>query len=316
MTKTLLIPLVFAASGVGETVLCGAWDTYECPVRPGYSFETCVWGPAGAWTQCIEPGCDTNNSWMLSYSFGGTGDGVQAYPNICYQAPGNGRTSPAGFPFKVSDLRPTYAKWVVDMMPTDGRWNCSFDIWTAPNPYDGDRNRQLELMILINYNDVANNTAPRATIEGHTWAVYRQYFGWKYLAFLAEPKFNAFARMNLTEFVKYAMEHGDANANDYVSLVQAGFEISKGIGNAHVKEYRLWQETSSIQQAYSGLPASSSDHSKPGIYMIVDKSSPASYSQTGLFSRDLCRIYDLKGKSQIRNPAESLPDGAFIYGNH
>jgi hypothetical protein len=312
MNKILVIILAIAASSYGVTI-CGQYDDYQCG---NYSHETCIWSPTGGWEQCVTTPCDTNNSWSLTYTFEGGPSNwqVQTYPNVCFQDGINSRTLPIGWPFKVRDLKPTYASLTVDQMPTQGRWNCSFDIWTAKTAYAGDRDRQLELMILINYSSDLSPTVndPSATIEGHTWRIKTMNMStWKYISFLATPRFNSFEGMNLTEFMKYAMDHGQANPDHYVSLFQHGFEIFWGSGTASVAKYKIWQTGTSVNPGYASLASLSNPGSKTRAYTIVN--GVLSTPQRTSLSTGGCRyLYDITGRNLPLRPFVNMQDGIYL----
>jgi hypothetical protein len=209
--------VLLTVTGVFAFRICGRYDSYVCG---DYQFENCVWNPISDWSQCVSGDCDGSNGLLVDYNIGGVRQDVQSYPNVCY---GPNRTPPTGFPYRVDQRRPTYASAVIDLMPTDGVWNCSFDIWIARSAYAGDGDRQVEIMIWVSYSDnfVPNPTVPRVTIAGHEWVVVQmQMHTWTYLAFRAVPRFTSFEALNLSDFVKYAEENGIANPNHYVSLVQ------------------------------------------------------------------------------------------------
>jgi hypothetical protein len=313
VNRAWAIVLATATAGFAIT-MCGQFENYVCG---NYSFETCVWGATGNWDQCVTTDCDTNNSWSFTYGFpGGWNDWqVQTYPNICYQDGMMGRTLPASWPFRVSDLKPTYATLRVDQMPTQGRWNCSFDIWTARTPLAGDRDRQLEIMIHINYtDDLAASSGGQATIEGHTWRIVTMRMStWDYIAFLAAPRFDSFEGMNLTEFVRYSMEHDMADPNHYVSLFQAGFEVFWGYGSAAVGRYKIWQEDTSVKPDRLQVMAVNNAGSATKVYTVLDGTTSVPWRASGLTVNGRNVVFDMTGRILPAQSSTGVTNGVYIF---
>jgi hypothetical protein len=303
--STLVLLACFSALS-GEQI-CGQFDIFTCGA---YQFETCVWNPQGSWTQCLTADCDTNNGFSISYDFLNAGWNVQSYP-MCY--PGSiDRGTPAGMAYQCGTRRPTYSTYIIDTMPTNGAWNCAYDVWTTPTPNYKGATPDLEIMIWLNRSLVNNSGTSYANISvgGHSWHPTGVNRGsWKYVSFVAQPALMRVDSLNIDDFVSWCLTNGYAKAASYVTGVFAGFEITYGTGTARVSAYKVWWPSTSARPK---TPHRAAGIEKTGLrsIFIEDKTFLSVSGALSTGSNDISTTFDIRGRAAAK---QKTGDGVYLY---
>jgi hypothetical protein len=301
------IGLACGADAAQQTV-CGQYDAVSCN---GYTFRTNVWNPMDwNWTQCLTTFCDTNHSWRASWSITNGGE-VQSWPDISFRG-----TDDANFPYLVSSYRPTYVTWLVDSVANPGGTglDIALDIWTNPSKTYDQSTHACELMIWLGKLGTAcspsGSVVERDTICGLYWIVLTgKMNNWNIINFVhstagtAAGNLSRIDNLNISEFYKVAVRLGSANANHYVSCIEAGFEVWGGpAGYAKTGRFKVaWGNMVNLgpQQAKTETGAANTLH-RQSARLVCMKNRPA------LSTGSSGTLFDIRGK-ELTVRQETVP---------
>lgn len=207
--------------GVGYTLANNAWG-----YRNGYHGHQCI----------------TNENGLANFRVAkslANSTKVMGYPNIwCGCSLFGEIITPGSFlPLPVSGIPEIRSSWETDQGAVPGStWNTAYDLWVSSG-WPGD-NRTAEIMVMLTSPSPPRG-ASRVRIGGQKFYVRQstmarpEGLSWSFVQFWYASPRAAVRDLNLTAFVRYAVDRGWARPNDLLIQVAAGFELwVKGEGLA------------------------------------------------------------------------------------
>jgi Glycosyl hydrolase family 12 len=164
---------------------------------------------------------------------------VMGYPNIwCGCSLFGDTVTPGSFlPLPLADVPEIYSTWETDQRAVRGStWNTAYDLWVS-SAWPGD-NRTAEIMVMLSYPPRPPG-ASLAQVGGEEFYARQstmtrpEGLSWSFVQFWYPVQRASVKDLNLTTFVRYAIDHGWASPTDLLIQVAAGFELwAKGEGLA------------------------------------------------------------------------------------
>lgn len=182
-------------------------------------------------SQCIT--YNNNNSWGVNASHNGSG-GIKAYPAVVYGCHYGYCSTNTGLPKQVSQLGNVHTNWT--QSSSGNAYDAAYDIWFDPSAYPGNRANKYELMIWLRWSntkpiaqnyDASGNAIPYASnvsLSGKTWNVYHRD---NTTSFLPTTQTNS-VNIDVKPFINYMVSKGFMGSSNYMTSVQAGWEIIQG----------------------------------------------------------------------------------------
>jgi Glycosyl hydrolase family 12 len=164
---------------------------------------------------------------------------VMGYPNIWYGCSLFGNTvTPGSFlPLPLSAIPEIYSSWETDQRAVRGStWNTAYDLWVS-SAWPGD-NRTGEIMVMLNSPPMPRGATLVQVGGDEFYARHSTMTGpggpsWSFVQFWYPGQRASVRDLNLTTFVRYAIDRGWVSPTDLLIQIAAGFELwVKGEGLA------------------------------------------------------------------------------------
>lgn len=142
----------------------------------------------------------------------------------------------------VADIDAIPTTWRFSV-PSDARYNASYDLWLHPTPTPPDASGSLELMIWVDSHDAGpiGEMVDLVELEGASWEVWRgenTEFGFSTVTYRRTEGTSEVA-FDLIDFVTDALDRVDATSDWYLLGVEAGFELWRANDRFTTESYEV-----------------------------------------------------------------------------
>jgi|SRR5215472_2579440 len=185
-----------------------------------------------------EPECLTN--WNGTPSFVITESRAHtpwaAFPNAFVGCEISVCSPHSGMPIQVGNIRSLRSSW--HFVPAR-KWqgDAAYDIWFDPNKRTRGEDTGAEIMIWLDTRNLWMPAGPTVQIDGSRWRVSHwtahspKGRSWQYLRFWRLSKVTSVRNLDLMPFLRYAHRNGHIRSSQYLTSVEAGYELwSGGVG--------------------------------------------------------------------------------------
>ena len=205
---------------------CAQYDTVAVEGR--YNVQTNYWNPGPCpGTQCLA--INTNSGAFTVTGNITCSSSVGSFPSIYYGCHYGNCSPGSNLPMQVSNLQCVTSSW--NFTPTDtGSWNGAYDIFLSSN---GGSTPGAELMVWLDYTDnalPAGSNMGTVNIDGMNFTLWYGTTAQTYIAYLANPKTDSVANLNILDFIKDSVSRGYFSNSWYLLSIEAGIETrSEGL---------------------------------------------------------------------------------------
>jgi hypothetical protein len=253
IVRALLCLALLGAAGAAQAASCNAaFCTLDLNSTIWVNNNT--WGsdssPAG-WSESITT--NSGSAWRTDFNWpsGANNNSVKAYPSAVLGWHWGWHFPNTGLPVQLSANRNVNSNYAYTVNFGGGVGNVAYDIWlhTQSNPlYE---NPSDEIMIWVNSTNGAGPISQQTVISnisigGSTWNLHRGNIGWNVWSFVRTSNSGS-GSINVKNFTDYLRANQGMAASKYLTSVQFGTEIFRGVGNLNVTNY-----TASVGAASSG----------------------------------------------------------------
>jgi hypothetical protein len=240
-------------SGPGVTANCQP-DATE--MSGSYRFNNNQWGRSKTKDkaeQCLltrEIDGHTERGW--TWNWPGFDASVFAYPEIEFgwKPWSGGKSTDRRFPAKVSELPSISLNYEVET-DANGSYDLAPEVWlmSGPGPFDAANPKSIttEVMFWMDYAEgarPAGDVIEKTTIDGSEYELWKADSigkdangkGWVLLSFKS-PTIRRKGTLHVHTLLKYLVDKGLVNPNDYLGSVEFGNEVMGGSGTTWIKQF-------------------------------------------------------------------------------
>ncbi len=211
--------------------LCGKTQSMKIASAAGdeYQISNNAWNYARyAGEQCIQ-GTVGDPNFTVTRSLANSAD-VMGYPNVSRgPSPWANKSLNNLLPAPLSRLPAIYSSWQTSQNAAAGsKWDTTYDAWCCSR-WPGPQYRTTEIMVMLTYPIARSGTAVLIDGEEFSARCVRRAnpagVSWNMVQFRFKYQRPSVASLNLTSFLRYAVDRGWANATDLLVQISAGFEL-------------------------------------------------------------------------------------------
>ncbi len=223
-----------------------------------FMVTTNVWNPnaAGSFTECVKAKLDNTTGLIdaqITWDVSGSNNEVLAYPNFGYgwQVGTEQGSTTRKLPTLISALGDIQATGRIETVCAPGAsctMNTAFELLFSSTPTPTVWPPTAEVMVWVQATCGSCNAGKlqgKVTIDGVEFEVYKGIVtpptgtaSWTYVAYVATQTVTQF-NFNMKNFVTDSLNRGYLKANEYLSVVELGTEITSGKGTTTLTGYSI-----------------------------------------------------------------------------
>lgn len=200
--------------------------------------------------QCIYQNMQDKNKFAWSWYWDADRYGVKSYPSLIFgKKPWSDKSTYEKLPLSLSQLAKAEVEFEVESQ-YEGRVNLLLEAWLTSSkrakPYD----RTSEIAIHLyqkNWPGQGGEYYSTIKINQYTFDVYINHamkvpndsHSWSYISFVNTGKPIMAEKIDLNDFLNYALKEKMIVASEYLSSIELGNEIDQGQGITHVNKFKV-----------------------------------------------------------------------------
>ena len=228
---------------------CEAWATFH---TDKLKLVNNTWGKIKGHNypakQCIYQNLQDKNKFAWSWYWDADRYGVKAYPSLVFgKKPWHDKSTDKKLPLQLKQLYHADVEFKVRSQH-EGRVNLLLEAWLTNSKEANPQDRTSEIAIHLyqqNWPGQGGDYYSTIRIGQHKFNVYVNHkmkvpndsHTWSYISFVNTGKPITADKINLSDFLNYALKEKMIIASEYLSSIELGNEIDQGKGITYVDEF-------------------------------------------------------------------------------